>query len=93
MKLARILLASAAVALLAACGTNPVGPSDASDRIKPRHSVTVGSTRTNDPVTGDGSFYRMDETPTCVNAAAVVAGVSSIIQVCDGRGPQTGSGG
>lgn len=85
MKLARILLASAAVALLAACGTDPVGPSDSSNRIKPRHTITVDSTSTHDTVSGDAA-------PDCGNLIVVLEEGPASVPVCDGRGPIMGSG-
>lgn len=92
MKLARILLASAAVALLAACGNDPVGPSGAADGIKPRHSITADSTTTYDTVSGDGTSYDTDASLTCVDTTVVVAGVNTVVRVCDGRGPAMGTG-
>lgn len=93
MKLARILLASAAVALLAACGDNPVGPSGAADGIKPRHSIAADSTGTYDTVTGDGTHYPLEDASSCVDTIVVVAGVTTVVKVCDGRGGWLGSGG
>lgn len=90
MKHARILLASAAVALLTACGTDPVapsGPSGAPDRIKPRHIITVDSTSTGDTVGGDA----LEGSPSCVDTI-VVAGVPTVVDVCEERGPTIGSG-
>lgn len=91
MKLARILLASAAVAMLAACGSDPVGPSGAAERIKPRHSVTTDTTTVNADVSTDHAAT-LQEGTGCVDTSVSVGGVTTSIRVCDGRGPIMGSG-
>lgn len=91
MKLARILLASAAVALLAACGSDPIGPSGAAERIKPRHSVTTDTTAVNADATTDNAAT-LQESTGCIDTSVIVGGISTTIRVCDGRGPHMGSG-
>lgn len=94
MKLARILLASAAVTLLAACNSDPIGPSGTPERLKPRHSITTDSTTVDsDGISGDGTSGEMEEPSTCHDTAVVAGGTTTIVRMCDGRGPIMGSGG
>lgn len=92
MKLARILLASAAVALLAACGSDPIGPTGAAERIKPRHSITPETTTTVNADATTDNIGTLQESTGCIDTSVTVGGVSTTIRVCDGRGPTLGSG-
>lgn len=97
MKLARILLASSAVAVLAACGADPVGPSGSAPAAAARNATSMdpGSVQTveGSPEEQQPQLNEATGGPNCIVITTTIGGITTTATTCSEAGPHIMGGG